>query len=130
MGLDQVGVWRGRIRRTEFIQGEKPAAVVEDESVTRHGNAGAEAGVVAVDPGHHVSPTIGRGCNGRVAPAARISRGSGGGLIIGIGEKLGEIYWGPLLGGGIETWFAYVIALGFLVFRPQGLFGEKIIERI
>jgi branched-chain amino acid transport system permease protein len=53
-----------------------------------------------------------------------------GGLIIGIGEKLGEFYWGPLLGGGIENWLAYVIALGFLVFRPQGLFGEKIIERI
>jgi branched-chain amino acid transport system permease protein len=53
-----------------------------------------------------------------------------GGLIIGIGEKLGEFYWGPLLGGAIETWLAYVIALGFLVFRPQGLFGEKIIERI
>ena len=53
-----------------------------------------------------------------------------GGLIIGIGEKLGEFYWGPLLGGGIETWLAYVIALAFLVFRPQGLFGEKIIERI
>jgi len=53
-----------------------------------------------------------------------------GGLIIGIGEKIAEFYWGPLLGGGIETWFAYVIALGFLVFRPQGLFGEKIIERI
>ena len=48
-----------------------------------------------------------------------------GGLIIGIGEKLGEFYWGPLLGGGIESWLAYVIALGFLVFRPQGLFGEK-----
>ncbi len=53
-----------------------------------------------------------------------------GGLIIGIGEKLGEFYWGPLLGGGIETWLAYLIALGFLLFRPQGLFGEKIIERI
>jgi branched-chain amino acid transport system permease protein len=53
-----------------------------------------------------------------------------GGLIIGVGEKLGEFYWGPLFGGGIETWLAYVIALGFLVFRPQGLFGEKIIERI
>jgi branched-chain amino acid transport system permease protein len=53
-----------------------------------------------------------------------------GGLIIGVGEKLGEFYWGPLLGGGIETWLAFVIALGFLVFRPQGLFGEKIIERI
>jgi branched-chain amino acid transport system permease protein len=53
-----------------------------------------------------------------------------GGLIIGIGEKLGEFYWGPLLGGGIETWLAYIIALGFLLFRPQGLFGEKIIERI
>ena len=53
-----------------------------------------------------------------------------GGLIIGIGEKLGEFYWGPLLGGGIESWLAYVIALGFLVFRPQGLFGERIIERI
>jgi len=53
-----------------------------------------------------------------------------GGLIIGVGEKLAEFYWGPLFGGGIETWFAYVIALGFLVFRPQGLFGEKLIERI
>ena len=53
-----------------------------------------------------------------------------GGLIIGIGEKLVEFYWGPLLGGGIESWFAYVIALGFLVFRPQGLFGERLIERI
>lgn len=53
-----------------------------------------------------------------------------GGLIIGIGEKLGEFYWGPLVGGGIESWLAYVIALVFLLFRPQGLFGEKIIERI
>ncbi len=53
-----------------------------------------------------------------------------GGLIIGIGEKLGEFYWGPLLGGGIESWLAYMIALAFLLFRPQGLFGEKIIERI
>jgi branched-chain amino acid transport system permease protein len=53
-----------------------------------------------------------------------------GGLIIGVGEKLAEFYWGPLLGGGIDTWFSYVIALGFLVFRPQGLFGEKLIERI
>ena len=53
-----------------------------------------------------------------------------GGLIIGIGEKIGEFYWGPLVGGGIESWLAYVIALGFLLVRPQGLFGEKIIERI
>ena len=53
-----------------------------------------------------------------------------GGLIIGIGEKLGEFYWGPLLGGGVERWLAYAIALAFLLFRPQGLFGEKIIERI
>ena len=53
-----------------------------------------------------------------------------GGLIIGIGEKLGEFYWGPLFGGGIERWLAYAIALAFLLFRPQGLFGEKIIERI
>ncbi len=53
-----------------------------------------------------------------------------GGLIIGIGEKIGEIYWGSLVGGGIESWLAYVIALIFLLFRPQGLFGEKIIERI
>ena len=53
-----------------------------------------------------------------------------GGLIIGIGEKLGEFYWGPLLGGGIESWLAYVIALIVLLFRPQGLFGEKIIERV
>jgi branched-chain amino acid transport system permease protein len=53
-----------------------------------------------------------------------------GGIIIGVGEKLGEFYWGPLLGSGIESWLAYVIALVFLLFRPQGLFGEKIIERI
>jgi branched-chain amino acid transport system permease protein len=53
-----------------------------------------------------------------------------GGLIIGVGEKIGEIYWGPLVGGAIEGWLAYVIALIFLLFRPQGLFGEKIIERI
>jgi branched-chain amino acid transport system permease protein len=53
-----------------------------------------------------------------------------GGLIIGIGEKIGEIYWGPLVGGGIESWLAYVIALIFLLFRPQGLFGERIIERV
>lgn len=53
-----------------------------------------------------------------------------GGLIIGIGEKIGEFYWGPLIGGGIESWLAYFIALGFLLFRPQGLFGDKIIERI
>jgi branched-chain amino acid transport system permease protein len=53
-----------------------------------------------------------------------------GGLIIGVGEKLGEFYWGPLLGGGIESWLAYGIALVFLLVRPQGLFGERIIERI
>jgi branched-chain amino acid transport system permease protein len=53
-----------------------------------------------------------------------------GGVLIGIGEKLGEFYWGPLLGSGIESWLAYVIALVFLLFRPQGLFGERIIERI
>jgi branched-chain amino acid transport system permease protein len=53
-----------------------------------------------------------------------------GGVIIGVSEKLGEFYWGPLLGGGIESWLAYVIALVFLLVRPQGLFGEKIIERV
>ena len=53
-----------------------------------------------------------------------------GGVVIGIGEKIGEFYWGPLLGSGIESWLAYVIALIFLLFRPQGLFGERIIERI
>ena len=53
-----------------------------------------------------------------------------GGVIIGVGEKLGEFYWGPLLGSGIESWLAYVIALVFLLFRPQGLFGERIIERV
>jgi len=53
-----------------------------------------------------------------------------GGVIIGVGEKIGEFYWGPLFGSGIESWLAYVIALVFLLFRPQGLFGERIIERI
>ncbi|MFI0395765.1 branched-chain amino acid ABC transporter permease [Paracoccus jiaweipingae] len=53
-----------------------------------------------------------------------------GGLIIGMGEKLFEYWVGPLIGGATENWFAYVLALVFLVFRPQGLFGEKIIERV
>ena len=53
-----------------------------------------------------------------------------GGLIIGVGEKMGELYWGHLLGGGIDSWLAYFIALVFLLFRPQGLFGERIIERV
>ena len=53
-----------------------------------------------------------------------------GGLIIGVGEKLSEVYVGRFFGGGIEIWFAYVLALGFLLFRPQGLYGEKIIDRV
>ena len=53
-----------------------------------------------------------------------------GGLIIGVGEKLSEVYLGPMVGGGIETWFAYGLALCFLLVRPQGLFGDKIIDRV
>ena len=53
-----------------------------------------------------------------------------GGLIIGLGEKLSEVYLGPHLGGGIENWFAYVLALVFLLFRPEGLFGERHIDRV
>jgi branched-chain amino acid transport system permease protein len=53
-----------------------------------------------------------------------------GGFIIGVGEKIAELYWGDYLGGSIEEWFAYVLALVILLFRPQGLFGEKIIERV
>lgn len=53
-----------------------------------------------------------------------------GGLIIGVGEKLFEFSIGPFIGGATENWFAYMLALLFLVFRPQGLFGEKIIERV
>jgi len=53
-----------------------------------------------------------------------------GGLVIGVGEKLSEVYIGPYFGGGIEIWFAYVLALAFLLVRPQGLFGEKIIDRV
>ena len=53
-----------------------------------------------------------------------------GGLIIGVGEKLFDFLIGPLIGGATENWFAYVLALVFLVFRPQGLFGERIIERV
>ena len=53
-----------------------------------------------------------------------------GGLVIGVGEKLSEVYIGPHLGGGVEIWFAYVVALAFLLVRPQGLFGEKIIDRV
>ncbi|MGH8723849.1 MAG: branched-chain amino acid ABC transporter permease [Burkholderiales bacterium] len=53
-----------------------------------------------------------------------------GGLIIGATEKLAEVYIGPFVGGGIESWFAYVVALLFLLVRPEGLFGEKIIDRV
>jgi branched-chain amino acid transport system permease protein len=53
-----------------------------------------------------------------------------GGLLIGLGEKLSEVYMGPSLGGGIENWFAYVLALVFLLVRPEGLFGEKHIDRV
>ena len=53
-----------------------------------------------------------------------------GGLIIGAGEKLAEVYLGPSIGGGIEYWFGFVLALAVLMVRPQGLFGERIIERI
>ena len=53
-----------------------------------------------------------------------------GGLVIGASEKLAEVYLGPFVGGGIEGWFPYVLALAFLLIRPEGLFGEKIIRRI
>jgi branched-chain amino acid transport system permease protein len=53
-----------------------------------------------------------------------------GGLIVGVSEKLAEVYVGPLVGGGIENWFPYVLALGFLLVRPTGLFGEPAIERV
>jgi branched-chain amino acid transport system permease protein len=53
-----------------------------------------------------------------------------GGLIVGVGEKLAEVFWGPAFGGAIEDWFAYVLALVVLLVRPQGLFGERIIERV
>ena len=53
-----------------------------------------------------------------------------GGMIIGVGEKVAEVYLGPFVGGAIENWFAYMLALVFLLFRPQGLFGERIIERV
>jgi branched-chain amino acid transport system permease protein len=53
-----------------------------------------------------------------------------GGLIVGAGEKVAEVFWGPVLGGAIEDWFAYMLALAFLLIRPQGLFGERIIERV
>jgi branched-chain amino acid transport system permease protein len=53
-----------------------------------------------------------------------------GGLIIGVGEKLAEVFWYHIHGGAVENWFAYMLALVFLMFRPQGLFGDKIIERV
>lgn len=53
-----------------------------------------------------------------------------GGLIIGVGEKIAEVYLGPVIGGGIENWFAYALALVFLLFRPEGLFGERRIDRV
>jgi branched-chain amino acid transport system permease protein len=52
-----------------------------------------------------------------------------GGLLIGALEKLAEVYIGPFFGGGIESWFAYIAALAFLLFKPSGLFGQKLVER-
>ena len=53
-----------------------------------------------------------------------------GGLIVGASDSLAEIYLGPLLGGSVSTWFAYVLAVAFLLARPSGLFGERTIERV
>jgi len=53
-----------------------------------------------------------------------------GGLVVGASEKLAEVYVGPLVNGGIETWFPYVLALGFLLVKPAGLFGERSVERV
>lgn len=53
-----------------------------------------------------------------------------GGLLIGLGEKIAEVYLGPIIGGGLENWFAYGLALAVLLVRPQGLFGERIIDRV
>ena len=53
-----------------------------------------------------------------------------GGLLVGATEKLAEVYIGPFVGGGIETWFAYAVALVFLLVRPSGLFGQKLVERV
>jgi len=53
-----------------------------------------------------------------------------GGLMVGASEKVAEVYLGPIIGGGIENWFPYVLALLFLLVRPDGLFGEKRIERV
>jgi branched-chain amino acid transport system permease protein len=53
-----------------------------------------------------------------------------GGLLLGVGEKLSEVFIGPMVGGGIEIWFGYVLVLFVLLVRPQGLFGEKIIDRV
>jgi len=53
-----------------------------------------------------------------------------GGLMVGASEKVAEVYLGPIIGGGIENWFPYVLALVFLLVRPEGLFGEKRIERV
>ena len=52
------------------------------------------------------------------------------GLVIGFTEKLGDFYQGQLVGGGIESWLAYVVVLLFLLVRPQGLFGERLVERV
>ena len=80
------------------------------------------------------------GLNILVGYCGQVSLGTGGftsipgaivgGLLIGLGEKLSEVYLGPAFGGGIEGWFGYVLALAFLLFRPEGLFGEKIIDRV
>ncbi len=101
------GAWRAWWRWWRGSSGDRSSACSSRCPPRRCGAAGG-------DPGR---PDLGAG---------RIL----GGLIIGVGEKLSEVYLGSLVGGGIEIWFAYVLALVFLLFRPQGLFGEKIIDRV
>jgi len=79
--------------------------------------------MVAGPGGHAVAVTaIGRECSRQRVTTT--------GLIVGAAEKFAEVYVGPMVGGGIESWFAYVVALLFLLVRPEGLFGEKRIDRV
>jgi branched-chain amino acid transport system permease protein len=53
-----------------------------------------------------------------------------GGLLVGASESLADIYLGPLVNGAVSNWFAYILAVGFLLIRPSGLFGDRAIERV
>ena len=107
----------GAAVQSRFPRRTTSPLAASSESSRRSRSAGRQDPILGA---HHMRPSLGGRQRGAIV----------GGLIIGASEKLAEVYLGPYVGGGIEGWFPYVLALVFLLIRPEGLFGEQIIRRI